>query len=296
MAWANRPKIRATVEQSIQVTDSGTKAPAFQFYPKDFLTDENVRVMSLQERGAYITLICLCWTEGSLPADTERLARLCGVPATFFRKLWPALAVCFREAESGRLVHPRLEREKDKQAHYRRRQSDNAAKRWQSHGNAMAVPPQSHGNALLSSSSSVDLKSSSEPTKAAPEPADSSPSLLTFPTIGAHGASWYLRETQATEWRSLFPAVDVLGEARKALAWLQANPTKRKTAKGMPRFLVAWLTRCVDRGGNSTAAVAVGRRVETREETDAYLANLRRDRDAARAEGGSWKFTDVANG
>jgi hypothetical protein len=40
----------------------GGKSPAFQFYPKDFLTDENVRVMSLQERGAYITLLCLCPT------------------------------------------------------------------------------------------------------------------------------------------------------------------------------------------------------------------------------------------
>jgi uncharacterized protein YdaU (DUF1376 family) len=306
MAWSNRPKIRATVEQSIHLTETISKAPAFQFYPKDFLTDENVRVMSLQERGAYITLICLCWTEGSLPSDANRLARLCGIPSTMFRKLWPAIAVCFREAGDDRLIHPRLEREREKQTSYRRRQSDAATLRWsQRHATAVAsysqatsepMPETCHRNALLSSSSSVDLKTSSEPTITAPEPKDTSPSLLTFPTIGAHGATWHLRETQAGEWRSLFPAVDVLGEARKALAWLQANPTKRKTAKGMPRFLVGWLSRCVDRGGNSTASVAVGRRVESREETDAYLANLRRDRDAARAEGGSWKFTDVANG
>lgn len=102
------------------------KSPAFQFYPKDFLTDENVRMMSLQERGAYITLICQCWTEGTLPADVAWLARLCGTPLTAFRRLWPAIERCFRNhpTEADRLVHPRLEKELEKQAEYRRRQAD----------------------------------------------------------------------------------------------------------------------------------------------------------------------------
>jgi uncharacterized protein YdaU (DUF1376 family) len=138
--------------------------------------------MSLQERGAYITLICLCWTEGSLPSDANRLARLCGIPSTMFRKLWPAIAVCFRDAGDDRLIHPRLEREREKQTSYRRRQSDAATLRWsQRHATAVAsysqatsepMPEPSHRNALLSSSSSVDLKTSSEPTSTAPEPKD----------------------------------------------------------------------------------------------------------------------------
>lgn len=106
-------------------SDSTTsKAPAFQFYPNDFLSDANVIEMSLQERGAYITLICICWQQGTLPNDVTRLAKLCGVPASVMRRLWPALASCFRPDAGERIVHPRLEREREKQALFRRRQSD----------------------------------------------------------------------------------------------------------------------------------------------------------------------------
>jgi uncharacterized protein YdaU (DUF1376 family) len=140
------------------------RSPAFQFYPSDFLSDQNVIPMSLQERGAYITLICLAW-QNPLPADVSRLAALCGVPLPKFKKIWSALAVCFRPHPDNAqlLVHPRLEREREKQNDYRRRQSDAAAKRWQSRGNATAsmahVPDLRTGNALISSSS---LSSSSD--------------------------------------------------------------------------------------------------------------------------------------
>lgn len=107
-----------------------SKAPAFQFYPKDFLTDERVTLMSMQERGVYITLICKCWTEGTLPADPQLLARLCGFPVAAFRKCWPAIAPCFRACprDADRLVHPRLEKERQKQRAFRRRQADNGRK------------------------------------------------------------------------------------------------------------------------------------------------------------------------
>jgi uncharacterized protein YdaU (DUF1376 family) len=111
------------------------KAPAFQFYPREFLMDGNVAGMSLQERGAYITLICICWFEQSLSADPQRLANTVGLPYRAFAKLWPNLKSCFEEID-GRLVHPRLEKEREKQAEYRRRQSDKgkagATARWAS--------------------------------------------------------------------------------------------------------------------------------------------------------------------
>ena len=101
------------------------KAPAFQFYPKDFLTNEYVRLMSHTERGIYITLLCFCWLEGSLPAEVGQLAALSGVPATRFTKLWSGpLSACFYVREDGRLGQPRLEKERNKQQEYRRRQSD----------------------------------------------------------------------------------------------------------------------------------------------------------------------------
>ena len=80
------------------------------------------------------------------------------------------------------------------------------------------------------------------------------PSALTFlrfPVIGPLGPEWALSEAQVAEWVRLFPGHDVHGECRKALAWTQANPGRRKTARGMAKFLVGWLSRAVDRGGAS---------------------------------------------
>ena len=77
-------------------------------------------------------------------------------------------------------------------------------------------------------------------------------SLLGYPTVGALPI-WCLSEAQVQEWQALYPSLDVLAEARKALAWVRASPTHRKTAAGMPRLLVGWLNRANDRGGASRA-------------------------------------------
>ncbi len=94
------------------------KSPAFQFYPKDFLTDSHVVGMTLQERGAYITLLCLCWMDGSVPVDLAALARLCRVSTAAFTRFWPAIEPCFTLV-SDRLVQPRIERERRKQVEFR---------------------------------------------------------------------------------------------------------------------------------------------------------------------------------
>ena len=59
-----------------------TKSPAFQFYPGDWLSSLRVSLMTLEEEGAYIRLLCYCWKHGDLPASPEELARLIGKGAT----------------------------------------------------------------------------------------------------------------------------------------------------------------------------------------------------------------------
>lgn len=137
------------------------KSPAFQFYPADFLIDGNVQRMTLEERGAYITLLCLCWQERALPNDDKGLARMLGISLSVFKRLWPALRRCFQETPDG-WTHKRLEKERTKQEEYRRRQSDKgsrgAAKRWPKdstgHDSAIAQATPKH------SSSVSDLQSS----------------------------------------------------------------------------------------------------------------------------------------
>jgi uncharacterized protein YdaU (DUF1376 family) len=102
------------------------RAPAFQFYPKDFLTDEKVVRMSNTEVGIYTRLLCYCWLEGSLPLETDALAHMARMQGKQFTKLWEnsPLRTCFQVGDDGRLHHKRLDVERDKQEHYRRRQSD----------------------------------------------------------------------------------------------------------------------------------------------------------------------------
>lgn len=91
-----------------------SRSPAFSFYPKDWLSDANVKAMTLEAKGAYIELLGVYWLEDGLPAEPERLARLIGVPLARFRRLWPLLEPCFQVVEN-RLFQKRLEREREKQ-------------------------------------------------------------------------------------------------------------------------------------------------------------------------------------
>lgn len=50
-------------------------------------------------------------------------------------------------------------------------------------------------------------------------------------------------------WKGTYPAVDVEQELRKMAAWSDANPMKRKTRRGIVRFINSWLSREQDRGG-----------------------------------------------
>lgn len=92
--------------------------PAFQFYAAEYLADENVTVMSLEEEGAYWRAVAYCWREGSIPDDDERLSRLLkGASTTILR----VVRKCFNQSATtpGRLVHPRLDKERIKQAEWR---------------------------------------------------------------------------------------------------------------------------------------------------------------------------------
>jgi hypothetical protein len=94
-----------------------------------------------------------------------------------------------------------------------------------------------------------------DPTNICPETAVAviETAVLTFPTDG-NPREWDLTDAKVKEFREAFPSLDVVAECRKALAWVQANPTKRKTPRGMPGFLFRWLSRVQDRGGMATTA------------------------------------------
>jgi hypothetical protein len=63
----------------------------------------------------------------------------------------------------------------------------------------------------------------------------------------ADGTTWEISAAQIELLTRSFPGADVPAQILGAVAWLEANPKKRKTAKGMPRFLTSWLLRAVSR-------------------------------------------------
>lgn len=98
------------------------KAPAFQFYPKDWLTDAKVKAMSLEAKGAYIDLLGFYWLEEGLPANSDSLARLIGIAPAKFRRIWPQIEPCFR-IEGERLIQKRMEHERTQQDKFREERS-----------------------------------------------------------------------------------------------------------------------------------------------------------------------------
>jgi len=107
------------------------KAPAFQFYADDFLA--GTITMTNEEKGAYITLLCIQWSRESLTESD--FTRVCiGMPPHSQR-------ICqskFQIDAEGNFRNPRMETEREKQDQYRQKQTDNAKKRWVR--NATAYP------------------------------------------------------------------------------------------------------------------------------------------------------------
>ena len=141
------------------------KSPAFQFYPKDYLSDINVQIMSLSERGAYMSLLCHEWLEGGLPNDDDMLSILSGLGKEWFGKSGEKIKKCFT-IKSGNFINPRLEKERKNQKDRRKKRSDAGKKgnktRWGKDSNGIVKGSQCDNNAIAKDRSTTT--SSTTPT------------------------------------------------------------------------------------------------------------------------------------
>jgi hypothetical protein len=64
------------------------------------------------------------------------------------------------------------------------------------------------------------------------------------------GSAWEPAAEQVAKWKLLYRAIDVDQELNAMAGWLDANPTKRKTERGIARFCNSWLSRAQDKGGS----------------------------------------------
>lgn len=77
------------------------------------------------------------------------------------------------------------------------------------------------------------------------EPAPCSSGIL-LPLID--GSFYDVPLDKLQQWRETFPAVDVVQEFKKMYMWLDGNPKKKKTRRGISRFIYGWLERAQNSG------------------------------------------------
>lgn len=63
------------------------------------------------------------------------------------------------------------------------------------------------------------------------------------------GTEYGVEQEAIEKWENLYPAVNVMQELRKMAGWLDANRTRRKTRRGIEKFINGWLAREQDKGG-----------------------------------------------
>ena len=80
------------------------------------------------------------------------------------------------------------------------------------------------------------------------------------------GTEWVCPLADYEEYRRLYPGVDIDKAFREMRAWCKSNPAKRKTARGIKRFVNGWLSRQQDsgKGSHSTKQVKDNNNFERR--------------------------------
>jgi len=140
------------------------KAPAFQLYAGDFLV--GTAMMTAEEVGGYIRLLCYQWTQGSIPNDDAMLQRLTGCGGNAVASIRHKFGIDL----AGGLVNARLEQVRQESISFRNRQAENARNGWETRrkarpGNAkpygVAMP--SHMPERCSSSSSSSSNNTTPP-------------------------------------------------------------------------------------------------------------------------------------
>ena len=92
--------------------------------------------------------------------------------------------------------------------------------------------------------STVEKKKEVTKVTSCPKPAKADPGPLADHGFTlSNGNLWRPTVAKIHEWQATFPVMDLDAQLRLAGQWLKDNPAKRKTEKGMHRYLFAWLER-----------------------------------------------------
>lgn len=71
-----------------------------------------------------------------------------------------------------------------------------------------------------------------------------------------------VNQSHVSEWESAYPAVNVVQKLREMRAWCLANPTNRKTRRGIESFINRWLAKEQNRSGRNDRSETFAERDE----------------------------------
>ena len=94
-------------------------------------------------------------------------------------------------------------------------------------------------------------KSVKESVSESPQ-ADSPDRRLSLPC--EDGSDFEISDEFVAELNRAYPSVDIQADIAKARAWLAANPDRKKTRKGMKRFVNSWMSRAQEFAESKSAA------------------------------------------
>ena len=93
----------------------------------------------------------------------------------------------------------------------------------------------------------VNGKKGGRPAKIKEDPTEQVMALVESIPLN-DGTEWVPTAEQVDEWTRLYPNVDIAQEFRNMRGWCSAYPARRKTARGIKKFVSGWLSREQDKG------------------------------------------------
>lgn len=91
------------------------------------------------------------------------------------------------------------------------------------------------------------------------------------------GSVYPVYEEDIAYYQGLYPAVDIDAEFRKMMGWIDGSPNKRKTKRGIKRFINSWLSKAQDRGGSGNGNGYTGRTAQMLEGSYQMYADWARE-------------------
>ena len=236
------------------------KAPAFQFYVRDWLSDPQLRQARPVSRGVWIDCLCFMWEapeRGKLDGTTGSFLRMLGINVdeyaafiedaerTGFCKVERDKNVTVTESHvhvtliNRRMYREAKEKEKDREQARIRKQRQREREGNEEPCHANVTPP----------SSSSSSSSSSKNKKLCPEQAPGQDEIfLSIPL--KDGTEYQVTNEKVKAFLKTYPALGLPGveqALRRCLQWNLDNPSKRKTLRGINKHISVFMDTAMER-------------------------------------------------